>query len=36
MKKKRMINNEEIEEIMKKEILPLEYHHVNPNVKEAK
>lgn len=30
MKAKRMITEEEMEEIMKKEILPLEYHYKNP------
>lgn len=34
MKEKRMINDEEMEEIMKKEILPLKYHCKNPIKKE--
>ena len=36
MKEKRMINDEEMEEIMKKEILPLTYHCVNPKQKRSK
>ena len=31
-----IITDEEMEEIMKKEILPLRFHTVNPLVKEAK
>lgn len=33
---KRLISDEEMEEIIKKEILPLRFHTVNPLVKEAK
>ena len=32
---KRIITDEEMEEIMKKEILPLRFHTVNPLVKEV-
>ena len=31
-----MINDEEMEEIMKKEILPLIYHYKNPKRKRSK
>lgn len=34
--RKRIITDEEMEEIMKKEILPLRFHTVNPFVKEVK
>ena len=34
--RKRIITDEEMEEIMKKEILPLRFHIVNPFVKEVK
>lgn len=34
--RKRIITEEEMEEIMKKEILPLRFHTVNPLVKEVK
>ena len=33
--RKRIITEEEMEEIMKKEILPLRFHTVNPLVKEV-
>ena len=33
---KRIITDEEMEKIMKKEILPLRFHIVNPLVKEVK
>ena len=34
--RKRIITEEEMEEIMKKEIPPLRFHTVNPLVKEVK
>ena len=34
--RKRIITEEEMEEIMKKEILPLRFHTVNPLVREVK
>lgn len=34
--RKRIITDEEMEEIMQKEILPLRFHTVNPLVKEVK
>ena len=34
--RKRIITDEEMEEIMKKEILPLRFHTVNQLVKEVK
>lgn len=36
MNTKRLIKDEEMEEIMKKEILPLRFHTVDPLVKEVK
>lgn len=33
---KRIITDEEMKEILKKEILPLRFHTVNPFVKEVK
>lgn len=36
MNKKRIISNEEMEEIIKKEILPLRFHTINPFKKGAK
>ena len=33
---KRLISDEEMEEIIKKEILPLRFHTVNPLAKEVK